>query len=54
VGKVDKEYTFDISERPKTLAQLFDGRSQLRLSLHARRPGAQGRCVRVLFLADHV
>jgi predicted dithiol-disulfide oxidoreductase (DUF899 family) len=27
--QVDKEYTFDTNEGPKTLAELFDGRSQL-------------------------
>jgi predicted dithiol-disulfide oxidoreductase (DUF899 family) len=27
--RVEKEYTFDTEERKKTLAELFDGRSQL-------------------------
>ena len=48
--KVDKNYVFDGPNGKQTLAELFDGRSQLdRLSLHVR-PGLGGRLPALLAL----
>jgi len=52
--KVEKEYVFDTPNGKKTLAELFDGRSQL-IVYHFmwRRELGEG-CVGCSFLADHV
>jgi predicted dithiol-disulfide oxidoreductase (DUF899 family) len=52
--KVEKEYTFDTPAGPKTLADLFNGRSQL-IIYHFmwRREFGEG-CVGCSFLSDHV
>ncbi len=52
--QVDKEYVFDTPDGKKTLADLFDGRSQL-IVYHFmwRRELGEG-CVGCSFLADHV
>jgi predicted dithiol-disulfide oxidoreductase (DUF899 family) len=52
--KVEKEYVFDTPQGKKTLAKLFDGRSQL-IVYHFmwRRKFGEG-CVGCSFLADHV
>ena len=52
--KVDKEYTFDTPTGRKTLAQLFDGRSQLVVYHFMLAPGRKAGCVGCSFLADHV
>src|SRR6266478_7734610 len=52
--KVDKQYTFDTPNGPKTLAQLFDGRSQLVVYHFMLAPGRKAGCVGCSFLADHV
>ena len=52
--KVDKEYTFDTPNGRKTLAQLFDGRSQLVVYHFMLAPGRKAGCVGCSFLADHV
>ncbi len=52
--KVEKEYVFDTHEGPKTLAQLFDGRSQLIVYHFMLAPGRRVGCVGCSFLADHI
>ncbi len=52
--KVDKEYVFDTPEGRKTLAQLFDGRSQLVVYHFMLAPGRKVGCVGCSFFADHV
>ena len=52
--KVDKEYTFDTPNGRTTLAQLFDGRSQLVVYHFMLAPGRKVGCVGCSFLADHV
>src|SRR5207247_9847977 len=42
--KIDKEYKFETDERSVTLADLFRGRSQLRVYHFVVRPGAKARC----------
>ncbi len=50
---VDKEYRFDTDEGPKTLAELFDGRSQL-LAYHVMfGPDYSGACPGCSGVADH-
>ncbi|MGB6193978.1 MAG: thioredoxin family protein [Terracidiphilus sp.] len=52
--KVEKEYVFDTPAGPRTLADLFEGRSQL-ITYHFmwRREFGEG-CVGCSFLSDHV
>lgn len=52
--KVEKEYVFDTPDGKKTLAQLFDGRSQLVVYHFMYGPGWKQGCVGCSFLADHV
>ena len=52
--KVEKEYVFDTPQGKKTLAQLFDGRSQLIVYHFMLGPGKKAGCVGCSFLADHV
>jgi predicted dithiol-disulfide oxidoreductase (DUF899 family) len=52
--KVEKEYVFDTPEGKKTLADLFDGRSQLIVYHFMFSPGWQAGCVGCSFLSDHV
>jgi len=52
--KVDKEYVFDTPEGKKTLAQLFDGRSQLVVYHFMFGPGWKAGCVGCSFFSDHV
>jgi predicted dithiol-disulfide oxidoreductase (DUF899 family) len=52
--KVEKEYTFDGPEGKVTLAELFDGRSQLFLKHFMMGPGQVGQCVGCSLEVDHV
>ena len=52
--KVEKEYVFDTSEGKKTLAQLFDGRSQLIVYHFMLGPGWGAGCPGCSFLSDHI
>ena len=52
--KVDKEYTFDTPNGRKTLAQLFDGRSQLVVYHFMFGPESKQGCVGCSFFSDHV
>ena len=52
--KVDKEYAFDTPNGKKTLAQLFDGRSQLVVYHFMFGPGWKAGCVGCSFFSDHV
>ena len=52
--KVEKEYVFDTPNGRKTLAQLFDGRSQLIVYHFMLGPGKKAGCVGCSFLSDHV
>ncbi len=52
--KVEKNYVFDTSEGKKTLADLFDGRSQLIIYHFMWRRELGEGCVGCSFLSDHV
>ncbi len=52
--RVEKEYVFDTDDGKKTLADLFDGRSQLIVYHFMRRRDLDDRCVGCSFLADHI
>jgi predicted dithiol-disulfide oxidoreductase (DUF899 family) len=52
--KVDKEYVFDTPEGRKTLADLFEGRSQLIIQHFMWRWDLGQGCVSCSFQADHV
>jgi predicted dithiol-disulfide oxidoreductase (DUF899 family) len=52
--KVDKVYAFDTADGRKTLADLFDGRSQLAIYHFMLAPGSSHVCDGCAFLADHV
>lgn len=52
--KVEKEYVFDTPQGKKTLAQLFDGRSQLIIQHFMFAPDWDAGCVGCSFTADHV
>ena len=52
--RVEKEYVFDTQEGKKTLADLFDGRSQLIVYHFMWRRDMDDRCVGCSFLADHI
>jgi predicted dithiol-disulfide oxidoreductase (DUF899 family) len=52
--KVDKEYIFETPEGRKTLADLFDGNSQLVVYHFMFGPGWKAGCVGCSFFADHV
>jgi predicted dithiol-disulfide oxidoreductase (DUF899 family) len=51
--KVDKEYIFDTPQGKKTLAELFNGRSQLIVYHFMLGPGWKAGCPGCSFLADH-
>jgi predicted dithiol-disulfide oxidoreductase (DUF899 family) len=51
--KVDKAYVFDTPEGKKTLAELFDGRSQLIVYHFMLGPDWKEGCPSCSFLADH-
>jgi predicted dithiol-disulfide oxidoreductase (DUF899 family) len=52
--KVDKTYVFDAPEGKRTLADLFDGRSQLVVKHFMLGPGWKDGCVGCSFGADHI
>jgi predicted dithiol-disulfide oxidoreductase (DUF899 family) len=52
--KVDKTYAFDTAEGRKTLAELFDGRSQLVVYHFMWRRDLGTGCIGCSFLADHL
>lgn len=51
--KVDKEYVFETPKGRKTLAELFDGRSQLLIYHFMLGPEWEAGCPGCSFLADH-
>ena len=51
--KIDKEYVFDAPEGEATLAELFDGRSQLFIKHFMMSPGQQTQCVGCSLEVDH-
>jgi predicted dithiol-disulfide oxidoreductase (DUF899 family) len=52
--KIDKKYVFDAPEGEVTLAELFDGRSQLFIKHFMMAPGQLTQCVGCSLEADHV
>src|SRR6516162_6081269 len=52
--KIDKTYVFDGPEGKVTLAELFDGRSQLFIKHFMMGPGASTQCVGCSFEVDHI
>jgi predicted dithiol-disulfide oxidoreductase (DUF899 family) len=52
--KVEKEYAFDSPNGKVTLADLFDGRSQLFIKHFMMGPGQAGQCVGCSLEVDHV
>lgn len=52
--KVEKEYAFDTLEGRRTLAELFDGRSQLIVHHFMFGPGWGAGCIGCSFSADHI
>jgi predicted dithiol-disulfide oxidoreductase (DUF899 family) len=52
--KVDKDYTFDTLQGPKSLADLFDGRSQLMVYHFMFGPEWEAGCPGCSFLGDHL
>ncbi len=52
--RIDKEYVFDTPQGKKSLAQLFDGRSQLIVYHFMFGPNAKEGCVGCSFFGDHV
>ncbi len=51
--KVEKKYVFDTPEGKQTLAELFDGRSQLIVHHFMFGPGCKQGCIGCSFSADH-
>lgn len=52
--KIEKEYTFDTLEGRRTLAELFEGRSQLIVHHFMFGPGWEAGCIGCSFTADHI
>jgi predicted dithiol-disulfide oxidoreductase (DUF899 family) len=52
--RVEKEYVFDTPRGKQTLADLFDGRSQLVVNHFMLGPGWKAGCVGCSFGADHI
>jgi predicted dithiol-disulfide oxidoreductase (DUF899 family) len=52
--KVEKDYAFDTISGRKTLAELFDGRSQLLVYHFMFGPGWEQGCTGCSFIADHI
>jgi predicted dithiol-disulfide oxidoreductase (DUF899 family) len=52
--RVEKEYVFDASSGKKSLAELFDGRSQLIVYHFMLGPGWKAGCPGCSFLCDHI
>jgi predicted dithiol-disulfide oxidoreductase (DUF899 family) len=51
--RVDKDYTFDTSEGPRKLADLFEGRRQLLVQHFMLGPGWEQGCPSCSYMADH-
>lgn len=51
--RIDKEYMFDAPEGRRTLADLFDGRSQLLVQHFMFAPGWKEGCPSCSYMADH-
>jgi len=51
--RVDKRYTFDTAEGPRTLGDLFEGRRQLIVQHFMLGPGWEEGCRSCSFMADH-
>lgn len=51
--RVDEDYMFDTSVGPQTLADLFEGRSQLLMQHFMLGPGWKQGCKSCSFMADH-
>lgn len=51
--RIEKEYVFDTPEGPRTLAELFEGRSQLLVQHFMFAPGWKEGCPSCSFMADH-
>ncbi|MBC7989503.1 MAG: DUF899 domain-containing protein, partial [Luteimonas sp.] len=51
--RVDKNYVFDSSEGPRTLADLFEGRRQLLVQHFMFAPGWEQGCKSCSYMADH-
>jgi predicted dithiol-disulfide oxidoreductase (DUF899 family) len=52
--RIDKDYVFDTPDGRKTLAELFDGRSQLFVYHFMFGPDWKAGCVGCSFFADHI
>lgn len=51
--RIDRDYTFDTLDGPRSLADLFDGRSQLLVQHFMLAPGWKQGCRSCSFMADH-
>jgi predicted dithiol-disulfide oxidoreductase (DUF899 family) len=51
--RIDKNYVFDTTEGPRTLAELFEGRRQLLVQHFMFGPGWEQGCPSCSFMADH-
>lgn len=51
--RIDKEYVFDTLDGPRTLAELFNGRSQLMVQHFMFAPGWEQGCPSCSYMADH-
>jgi predicted dithiol-disulfide oxidoreductase (DUF899 family) len=51
--RMDKNYLFDTQDGPRTLAELFEGRSQLLIQHFMLAPGAEQGCKSCSYMADH-
>src|SRR5438105_5147228 len=51
--RIEKEYRFETNEGTKTLAELFDGRSQLLVYHFMHGPNTPDGCTGCTFAADH-
>jgi predicted dithiol-disulfide oxidoreductase (DUF899 family) len=52
--RIDKEYVFETEQGPRTLADLFEGRSQLIVYHFMYPPGAAEGCGGCSFISDHI
>jgi predicted dithiol-disulfide oxidoreductase (DUF899 family) len=51
--RIDRNYVFDTTEGPRTLAELFEGRRQLLVQHFMFGPGWEQGCPSCSFMADH-
>jgi predicted dithiol-disulfide oxidoreductase (DUF899 family) len=51
--RIEKNYVFDATEGPRTLAELFEGRRQLLVQHFMLGPGWEQGCPSCSFMADH-